>query len=80
MNTTCEPCTIAETKPRTGHYGASCMQCAARAFAQSPLAHQAHGGDPGPLQAAMRMLWKTPEAYRAGRIAVYQWIKRLEQP
>ena len=75
---TCIPCEIAEKRPRTGHYGAYCANCHARALAQDPAAHKAQGGDPGPLQAAMRKLWPTNEQYRRGRLAVYGWMKKLE--
>ncbi len=72
----CEPCTSAAANPRTGYYGADCLNCQARAIAQSPTAFS-RARDPAALQAAMRAVWPEQEKYRAGRLAVWAWVGRL---
>lgn len=77
---TCEACTQAEASPwLCGSYMNGCPGCQARAFANSPDAKDALLGHPGALVAAMRQTWPNQEAYRVGRLAVYDWIKRIEQ-
>ena len=50
---------------------------AARMLAQTPAAAKATTGKPAELQAAMHQTFG-PD-YRAGRVAVWQWIARLEK-
>jgi len=72
---TCPACDIAESRPRTGHYTAGCLECTARGLAQDPAAHKAAGGDPADLQEAIRKLF--PD-FREGRVLVWKWIQRFE--
>ncbi len=76
----CKACEAAMNSPwLSGSYQAGCAGCQARAFARSPDAKEALLGHPGALIAAMRDTWKTQEAYRVGRLAVYDWIKRIDE-
>ena len=76
----CEACTKAEASPwLCGSYMADCPSCQARAFAKSPDAKEALLGHPGALVAAMRSTWPNQEAYRVGRLAVYDWIRRIDE-
>jgi hypothetical protein len=76
----CPACAIAETNYRTGHYQSGCVECQARALAQSPgmkraMSHQGSEDN----DAAMRKMWPELEQFRQGRIAVYKWWKRLQE-
>lgn len=76
----CKSCEAATASPwLSGRYQSGCPGCQARAFAQSPDAKDALLGHPGALVAAMRATWPTQEAYRVGRLAVYDWIKRIDE-
>jgi hypothetical protein len=75
--TGCKACEEAETNPRTGLYTHNCMQCEARALAQSDEA-KARLRAPSELDVAMRKTWVSDADYRRGRSMVWAWIKRLE--
>lgn len=75
---TCTYCTAAEHAPAsTGRYTATCIGCRARLLALSPMAHKAAGGDQAPLQEAMHKAFD--KDYRAGRVAVWGWIERINK-
>ncbi len=74
----CEDCERAERKPATGRFNANCLDCTARALAQSPAA-KARESDPDTLRAVMRKAWPDEAEYRKGRLAVWLWMKRLEE-
>jgi hypothetical protein len=77
---TCPACLEAQTAPWTsGSMRGDCQSCQARALARSPAYRDAMIGHPEALQSAMRMLWQTKEAYRAGRLAVYEWARAIEE-
>lgn len=74
----CPHCASAENSPATvGRYSAECMGCTARQLALSPMAHKASGGDPAPLQEAMHKAFG--KDYRAGRVAVWGWVGKIEK-
>jgi hypothetical protein len=73
----CQACAEAASNHRTGLYTHGCMQCEARALAQSPAAH-VRERDPSAIQRAMRATWPDEGKYRRGRSMVWAWIKRLE--
>lgn len=76
----CVACQEAEKNAWTaGSYYINCDVCTARQLAHSPAAKDAHLGYPEALQAAMRVVFDTPEKYRLGRIAVYEWGKRINE-
>ena len=76
----CEACQEATERPRTcGSYSATCNSCTHRMLAHSPAAKDAMLGHPQELQAAMRQLSKTQEAYRQMRIGVYEWMRRMDE-
>jgi hypothetical protein len=77
MTDVCQACERAEADPRTGHYTAGCLECQARALAQSPEAHR-RAADPDALRAAMFRVWPEEATYRRGRASVWAWINRLE--
>lgn len=77
MTDVCQACERAEADPRTGHYTAHCLDCEARALAQSPEAFRREA-DPDGLRRAMFAVWPQEAKYRAGRARVWAWIKRLE--
>jgi hypothetical protein len=75
---TCKHCTAAEPNPAAkGRYDQSCTSCKARDLALSPMAHKAMGGHPAELQEAMHRVFAAD--YRAGRLAVWQWIERIKR-
>lgn len=74
--TTCPACDRAAMHPTTGHYTADCMSCEARAIAQGPEAY-AREADPQALQALMRAVWVDVDAYKRGRVMVWNWLKKL---
>lgn len=77
---TCKACQEAIERPRTcDSYNANCEGCTHRMLAHSPAAKDALLGHPHELQAAMRQLAKTQEAYRQMRIGVYEWMRRLDE-
>jgi hypothetical protein len=77
---TCPACQDAQANPwLCGSYQANCLDCEARAFAQSPQARDALLGYPEALQGAMRQIWPTQEQYRQGRLSVYRWIKLIDE-
>lgn len=77
MTDVCQACERAEANPLTGRYTAHCLECDARALAQSPAAFS-RAADPTAFQDAMRRAWPDEDKYRAGRARVWAWIKRLE--
>jgi hypothetical protein len=48
-------------------------------LAHSPAAREAALGFPGDLQAAMVRAWPTAEQYRKGRVAVWNWVKAINE-
>ena len=79
--TDCEACTRAEADLTSGLYQSGCLSCEARVLVGSPAgsaaAKAAAIGEPGDLQALMRLLWPDVEKYRKGRALVWVWLKRL---
>lgn len=75
---TCPACTRAQHNPASGIYQSNCINCEARALAQSPEAHRRES-DPSAIQAAMRKTWPNVEQYRYGRTLVWGWIQKLEK-
>ena len=74
---TCSACEIAEENPRTGRFNADCFECQCRSLAHSQNAKDAMMGYPEGLKAAMLKLFPDKDKYRAARVSVYGWIKRL---
>lgn len=76
---TCEACQRAQINPRTGMYQADCMECTARALANSPQffdAMKAEAMTPAyrdALQAAFGQDWK------AGHERVKHWAQRIKE-
>jgi hypothetical protein len=66
----CHACIEAEQNPRTCLYTHGCMQCQARALAQSDEA-KARLRAPTELDVAMRKTWVDEADYRRGRSMVW---------
>ena len=73
----CEACDIAATHPKTGHYGAGCIDCQARAIAASNAAWKAaHAITNVDLQADIERVFGI-DGYAEGRRLVWAWMQRL---
>lgn len=75
---TCPECEMAAVNPLSIFYRADCIECEARMLAQGPGAHQRESDHAELLQHEMRMTWPEVDQYKRGRVAVWNWIKRLE--
>ena len=75
--TDCPACTAAETNINHVIYIATRVACQARMLSTSPEAHS-RTADPDALQRAMRATWPEVAHYRAGRLLLWEWIKRRE--
>ena len=76
--TNCPACERAEEHIHTGIYQSGCMQCEARALAQSPEANSRER-DPDALRAALRRTWPKEDDYRRGRALTWAWIQRFAE-
>jgi hypothetical protein len=76
----CEACTIAETNPCTGRYGAGCPECKARALANgSDLFESRRAGVKSPAYAeALRRVFGEGNE-EAGHERVRAWAKKINQ-
>ena len=76
---TCTACKSAEANPNTAEQTSGCMDCEARAIAQTSAIKQAASGQTTVhLDAAIRAVWP-PEKRREGRNKVWAWYERIEE-
>jgi hypothetical protein len=74
----CEACERAEHTPHTGIFQNGCMNCEARAIAQSPEAHKRDGDNCVAVYALMRRIWPIKADFQRGRSMVFAWVDRLK--
>lgn len=73
----CADCSRAETNPRTARFTATCLECSARALAQSPLYFESSRGEAmtPEYRAALEAVFG--EDVRQGHDATRAWANRI---